>query len=125
MAVTRATTVESARRVPEGTFPPRWGRPFEGAKTLVLENSRRKALDEKNNGGLGYDSTERITLARTTARHVTTPAKLHACDAPRGLSRTQPGVVEEDNHALERARCPRCASQNSEGDAHGAGSNEI
>eukprot|EP00614_Pseudopedinella_elastica_P029322 CAMPEP_0172645656 /NCGR_PEP_ID=MMETSP1068-20121228/239839_1 /TAXON_ID=35684 /ORGANISM="Pseudopedinella elastica, Strain CCMP716" /LENGTH=184 /DNA_ID=CAMNT_0013459899 /DNA_START=32 /DNA_END=588 /DNA_ORIENTATION=- len=60
---------------------------------------RQEARAER--GGLGHDSTERITLTRTTTKNVKKLVQLHACHASRGSSRTQPDVVDDENHVLE------------------------
>ena len=60
-------------------------------------------------GGLGHDSLERITPKRRTTSNVTKLPQLNAYHESRGSSRAQPGAVDEDNQALERARSPNCA----------------
>ena len=68
-------------------------------------------------GAFGEVSTQ---VAKTTAKYARKFAQLHACHAPRSSSRTQPDVVGDENHVLEKARSPRCAPQTPEGDAHSA-----
>ena len=62
-------------------------------------------------GGLGHDSTERITLTKTTRRDVRKLLQLHKGHASSAPSRTPPDVVGDENHVRERARSPRCAPQ--------------
>ena len=84
-----------------------------------------KGTRRKERRGLDRDSTERIALTRTTTKHITKLAQLNACHASRGSFQAEPDVVDEDSHALESARSPRCAPQKPEGEAHGAGNKEI
>ena len=91
-----------------------------GREGTSTENPGRKDLDEMNEAD---SATIQTFASRTRGRPRGT--QLHAYHASCGSSRAQPDVVDEDSHALERARSPRCAPRKSVGDAHWARNKEI